>query len=317
MTSTRISLGGTYPRKEELVKATWNFDKGLVSQKELDEAFLAAAKEVIAIQRAAGCEPLTDGLLTWQDQMRPLVATSPSFEVGGVTRLFENNRFYRQPILNAAPKLDWGKLEAFFPHAKHGKGSWKAILPSPYWFARAAKDNVYHDEAKLGHALASYVNEVARRLDKLGYAAIQFQEPCLFSEPEPDVGFANELFAVAAAGLKCETIANFPNGDAAPHQSFLKTVPVTTIGIDFVETLPEKLATRLAGASLQAAVVNGQESHVEGPEEVRALVERVGKKLKPGRLSCTHTWDLEFVPHEVAQKKIALLASLATQKVSA
>lgn len=317
MTNPRISLSGTYPRKEELVKSTWNFDKGLVSRKELDDAFLAAAKEVVSLQRANGLEPLTDGLLTWQDQFRPLVETSPAFEVGGVTRLFENNRFYRQPILNAAPKLDWAKLEPYFPHVRHGKGAWKAILPSPYWFTRAAKDNLYQDEFKLGHALAGYVNSVARRLDKLGYAAIQFQEPCLFSEAKPDVGFANELLAEAAEGLTCETIANFPNGDAAPHHSFLKTAPVTTVGIDFVETLPEKLPPRLAGLSLQAAVVNGQESHVESASDVRSLVERVEKKLKPSRLTCTHTWDLEFVPHEVALKKVAILGTLPARKVSA
>ena len=169
---TDITLGGSYPRTEELVKTTWNFDKGLVGAKELTDAQDTQRAAVIDLQKRAGCTGLTDGLLSWQDAFRPLVATNASFEVGGVTRLFETNRFFRQPILNAPPKLDWANLEPFFPHQKWGKGDWKAILPSPYWFARVAKDNHYHDEAKLGWALADYLNALAKKLESLDYRTI-------------------------------------------------------------------------------------------------------------------------------------------------
>lgn len=309
--TTDITLGGSYPRTEELVKTTWNFDKGLLGARELADAQDKDRRAVIDLQRRVGANGVIDGLLAWQDAFRPLVETSPSFEVGGVTRLFETNRFFRQPIVNAEPKLQWAKLEAFFPHAKFGASNdWKAILPSPYWFARVAKDNVYHDEAKLGWALADYVNQVAKRLEAAGYRTIQFNEAFLFQEPKPDVGFANELFAQAVKGLRATTVANFVNGDAAPHQSFLQTVPTSAIGIDFVDTLPEKLPPRLQGKYLVAQVVNAQESHLETPADVQELTARIEKRLKPTRLTATHTWDLEFVPPEVAQRKVEVLASL-------
>jgi len=314
-----ITLGGSYPRTEELVKATWNLDKGLLSDKELVETQDKQRRDVIALQRRVGCTGVTDGLLAWQDAFRPLVATGGGFEVGGVTRLFETNRFFRQPIVDAEPKLNWGKLEPFFPHAKFGASKeWKAILPSPYWFARVAKDNHYHDEAKLGWALADYINAVAKKLEAAGYQTIQFNEAHLFHEAKPDVGFCNELLGQAIKGLKATTIANFVNGDAAPHQSFVQTVPTSAIGLDFVETLPEKLPTRLEGKHIVAQVVNAQESHLEAPNEVQELVGRIQKRLKPSRLTATHTWDLEFVPAEVAQRKVEVLASLLpARKVAA
>jgi methionine synthase II (cobalamin-independent) len=315
--NARISLCGSYPRKEELVKATWNFDKGLVDANELRKLQEASAREVIEIQKRSGFAPIVDGLLTWQDQFRPLVETSPSFEVGGVTRLFETNRFFRQPILHKEPKLDWAKLESSFPHTNFTGESWKAILPSPYWFTRVTQDHVYHDEQKLGYALAAYVNQVAKRLEKAGYAEIQFQEGMLFHEAEPDVGFANELLARAIEGLKTPTLANFINGDAAPHHAFLQTVPTSAIGIDFVETLPEKLPPKLQGKNIVAQVVNAQESLLESTKEVQDLLKRVESKLKPSKLTATHTWDLEFIPHEVAQKKLDVLGSILTKKVTA
>lgn len=313
-----LTLGGSYPRSEELVKATWNFDKGLLSVEELSRLQNAQAHQLLKLQERLGFSPFGDGLLTWQDQFRPLVATSPSFEVGGVTRLFETNRFVRQPILHQPPRLDWSKLEAYFPHAHFSRsGPWKAILPSPYWFSRAVKDDAFHDEFKLGHALAAYLNDVAQRLDGLGYATIQFNEPQLFYESKPDLGFANELLAAATKGVRAETVANFPNGNAAPHHAFLQTVPVSTLGIDFVETLPEKLSPRLQGKQVLAQVVNAQESLLETPHEVRDLVDRVEQRLKPARLAATHTWDLEFVPHEVAVQKLEVLSSLRKERTVA
>jgi methionine synthase II (cobalamin-independent) len=313
------TLGGIYPRREELVKGTWNFDKGLIRREDLAQLQAAATSELLDLQQKLGFTPLCDGLLTWQDQFRGLIEATSGFEVGGVTRLFETNRFYRQPILHAAPKLDYQKLRAAFPSAAKVKsGSWKAILPSPYWLTRATLDHHFKDEAKLGHALAGVLNDAAQRLAADGFQTIQFQEPALFYEKVPDVGFANELFAVAASGVRATTVGNFTNGDAARHHSFLQTVPVDVLGIDFIETLPEKIPPRLQGKKLQAQVVNGRESHLETPADVRDLVGRIQTKLKPASLFVTHTWDLEFVPAEVAVKKLEALASvLPSKKVTA
>lgn len=306
-----LSLCGTYPRKEELVKATWNFDKGLLSVSALRAAQDEQSREVLAIQHRLGFEPVTDGLLAWQDLFRPLVETSPGFEVGGVTRLFETNKFYRQPILNQAPSFNWNKLEPFFPHHRNLNGArWKAILPSPYWFLRVTKDEVYHDERKLGLALAGHVNEVAKRVEAAGATAIQFNDPCLLYESTPDLALARDLFSAATKGVTAPTLANFPNGDASPHLDFLAALPVSGVGIDFVETLIEEVPKGAFAKPLVAQVVDSQESHLEGAADIRDLVDRIERRLKPRDLTATHTWDLDFVPHEVAVKKLEVLAEL-------
>lgn len=312
---TEATLGGIYPRREELVKGTWNADKGLLQKGELSKLQAAATDELLALQQRLGFTPLFDGLLTWQDQFRGIVEATDGFEVGGVTRLFETNRFFRQPILNAAPKLDYARLRASLPSAARTRtGAWKAILPSPYWMTRVTLDHHFKDEAKLGHAVAGVLNDAAKRLAADGYQTIQFQEPALFYEKVPDVGFANELLAVATQGVKATTVGNFTNGDAARHHSFLQTVPVDVLGIDFIETLPEKIPPRLQGKKLQAQVVNGRESQLETPPELEELVGRIRTKLKPAALWVTHTWDLEFVPAEVAIRKVEALAAVRSKK---
>lgn len=312
---TEVTLGGLAPRREDLVKATWNYDKGLLSQPELERLRAAATQELVELQERLGFKPLCDGLLAWQDQFRPVVEATRGFEVGGVTRLFETNRFYRQPILHGPPQLDWAKLRAAFaPEPRLRSRGWKAILPSPYWWTRATLDQHFHDEAALGHALAAVLNEAARRLAEAGFGTIQFQEPALFHEKAPDVGLANELFAASVRGVQATTVANFPNGDAAPHQSFLQTIPVDVIGVDFVETLPEKLPPRLQEKRVLAQVVNSQESRVESVQELSDLLSRVEARLRPAELWATHTWDLEFVPAPVALKKLEALGALRSRR---
>lgn len=311
-------LAGAYPRREDLVKATWDFDKGLLNAAQLDERFLDQAREVVAFQETLGASPVTDGNLTWQDTFRGLVASASGFEVGGVTRLFETNKFYRQPILTGRPVLN---KEAFTKHLlleRLGvKAAKKAILPSPYWLLRASK--VETPPASPEDALvAGLVREAAQHVASLGYSEIQFQEPLLFYEEAPDLGLAAELIAAATKGLPGRTVVNFANGDAAEHLAWAAKLPVSAVGIDLVETHVDELATPAkAKLDLLAAVVDSQESLLEAGEDVEALAQAVEKRLKPARLTLTHTWDLEFLPATVAARKLELLARATAREVAA
>ena len=49
MTRT-LALSGTYPRREDLVKTTWDVDKGLADPKALDAKRLECARELVALE---------------------------------------------------------------------------------------------------------------------------------------------------------------------------------------------------------------------------------------------------------------------------
>lgn len=316
MTRT-LSLSGSYSRREDLVKATWDLDKGLLDAAGLNAIRLAAAREAVDLQTKAGVAAVTDGNLSWQDTFRGIVESTSGLEVGGVTRLFETNKFYRQPILKGRPVLN---TEAFAKHflleTIKVKGAKKAVLPSPYWFLRAAKIETPAN-APEDALIADLVNGAARWLDGRGYSQIQFQEPLLFYEKAPDLDLARELLTKATKGIKAETIINFPNGDAAPHYMWATALPATWIGIDFVETLLNDVKKPKTKTNLVAAVVDSQESLLESPDEVRDVADDVQARLQPGRLNLTHTWDLEFLPAPVAAQKLAILSAASKTTVVA
>jgi 5-methyltetrahydropteroyltriglutamate--homocysteine methyltransferase len=312
-----LVLSGLYPRREPLVKATWDFDKGLLDAKRLEVAFLDDARELLELQTRLGVTAFTDGNLTWQDPFRGLIEAASGFQVGGVTRFFETNKFYRQPILTGRPVLNRDALRRhFLLESLSPPGPKKAVLPSPYWLVRSAKIET-PSNAPEDALVAHLVNDAARWAASHGYAQVQLQEPLLFYEKAPDLEAAKELLTTALKGVEATTTVNFPNGNAAPHLAWAAGLPTDWLGIDFVETHVDELRAPKSKLRLLAQVVDSQESLLESPAEVRALTGRIESRLKPAELTLTHTWELDFLPAETAARKLEVLSRAVTKEVVA
>lgn len=313
-----VVLSGLFPRREDFVKATWDSDKGLLGPDRLDAARLDDVRALVTLQERLGFAAATDGNLSWQDAFRGVVENHPAFEANGLVRLFETNKFYRQPVLKATPTPRPQTLEPHFLLERvRTRLPKKAILPSPYWFARAAHRPTGQPVAQAGEVVARYLNGVARWLEKEGYAHVQFNDPLLFYEREPDLQLAAALYETVLAGLHATTIVNFPNGNAARHLAWAAALPARFVGIDFVETHIEDLKAPKARLRLLAAVVDSQESLVESEAHLRRLVDAIEKRLRPDELHLTHTWDLEFLPTRVAVQKLELLSRVVAREVTA
>jgi 5-methyltetrahydropteroyltriglutamate--homocysteine methyltransferase len=99
MESIGCYLTGILPRPEGLIESTRAYERGRISKKELEKAFKNATKEVITAQISAGLSYVTDGMLRWQDLLRPFTENLRGIHVGSLARWFNNNTFYRKPII--------------------------------------------------------------------------------------------------------------------------------------------------------------------------------------------------------------------------
>src|SRR5438309_10192306 len=129
---------GIYPRSEDVVAATRGLERGRVSQDDVEAAFAADRDEFVAIQREAGLDYLSDGLLRWQDLFRPLVEATTGLDARTLVRWFDNNQFFRAP----EPTGELGSVDGL-PAVYEANGAVPAprvaTLPSPYLFSRAAQ----------------------------------------------------------------------------------------------------------------------------------------------------------------------------------
>ena len=112
------SISGILPRPSRLIFKTRQSARSRISDEELAEAYRKYSKEVIDYQVESGLTYLNDGYLRRQDLLRPFTENLGGVEVGQLYRWFNNNTFYRIPIVK-------GKLSGDAPFNK----SYPDLLP--------------------------------------------------------------------------------------------------------------------------------------------------------------------------------------------
>ena len=88
---------GIYPRSEEVVAATRGLERGRTGPEEVSAAYAQDRADFIQVQREAGLDYSSDGLLRWQDVFRPLVDSTSGLDAHTLVRWFDNNSFFRAP----------------------------------------------------------------------------------------------------------------------------------------------------------------------------------------------------------------------------
>ena len=109
---------GIYPRSEALVQATRDIERGRTTQAAVDAVFEQDRRSFLDVQREAGLDYLSDGLLRWQDLFRALVESSEGLDAQVLVRWFNNNSFYRAPSATERPRfraLGVGRTDGYGP----------------------------------------------------------------------------------------------------------------------------------------------------------------------------------------------------------
>ena len=132
--------------------------------------------ELLSVQRAAGLDLLSDGLLGWQDIFRPLAEAAEGLDARPLTRFLDTNTFYRSVLVEGDPRL-----AAPLPARDLPAGEWVATLPSPLAFSRAA-----HDEVASEKLAANVLAPQVEAWREAGAALIVLSEPFAAREGSSD-----------------------------------------------------------------------------------------------------------------------------------
>lgn len=304
-------LTGIFPRSEELIAATRAFERGRLDQPALDRLVEEDTRRLVALQVEHGLDYVTDGLLRWQDLLRPLSDELPGVHAGPVTRWFDNNSFYRRPVIERRLRptgeavLRWVTVRAL-----EGR-PWKAILPSPWAFVALAEDRAYGDEEALLRDVAEVLRAEAQSLVRAGCRYLQFSDPALVARPRDGaVPRAQKALARVVEGLDVRTALYTFFGDAAPVLPALLDFPVDEIGFDLYATEVDRLEGQVREKVLLLGALDGRNSLLEDAEETARTVRRVADRLGANGVGVVPSCDLEFLPWEVAVAKVRRLAEV-------
>jgi 5-methyltetrahydropteroyltriglutamate--homocysteine methyltransferase len=311
------ALTGAFPRSEALVGATRDLDRGRTTREAVDALFARSEEEVVALEGRLGLTPTTGGLLRWADLFRPIAESWSGFTVGPLTRWFETNTFFRQPILHHPPERVAGAVAARLPPSARGPGApAKAILPGPYTFAGLLENRSGETNEALVHRLGRLLAAEVTELKGLGYASVQFQEPLLVvdvpSGPRAESVVAAYRSIAGAAGDLPTAIWTF-FADAGPALPLVRRIPVGSFGVDLAETEPEELADFPEGKGLGLGVIDPRTSLPEDPASVVAIVRQILATTSPPWITLGPGGPLDLLPWSAAARKLEVLPHAVAQ----
>lgn len=342
--SKEVFIHGIYPRSEGLVTATQGFERKRIGSADVAALQASDRSTLIGLQNPEHFSLVEDGKITWQDIFRPFAATCKGFKPGSedktslffdnhprfgrpptdilpqvkqgddgeVTRWFDNNSFYRKPVIVGELIPEFAALDEHFPQVADSS-RWKVTLPSPFTFAKLCEDRTTDKFEGTLENVTQLISLTIGHLQARGVSFIQLNEPYIpynGSQQEDIDGLVRSLRSIRAANRTARLGLHSYFGDSAPLARRLEEEDgVDAIGVDFLQTqigdLPK--STR---HTLIAGVVDGRNSDIEDTAQLSPFIERIQEHARPTTLYVTHNTDLEFLPEAVAKKKVQLIGSL-------
>jgi 5-methyltetrahydropteroyltriglutamate--homocysteine methyltransferase len=307
----RTGLTGPFPRSEALVAATRDLDRGRAGADSVEELFVRTEAEVVALERRLGFDAVTGGYLRWPDLFRPFAETWEGLTVGPLTRWFETNTFYRQPILHAPPVRVAGAIASRLPPIARAEPKCAgAILPGPYTFAGLLENRSGETEEALVHRLGRLLAEEVKELTGLGVASFQFTEPLLVDRP-PERSLAEAVVtayrSVRSAAGSASTLVWTYGADANLAFPLLDRLPVSAVGVDLAETDWESIPASDERRGLGLGVVDPRTTLVEDAGDVVRIVRGLKSRRKISELFLGPGGSLDLLPWEPATRKLHVL----------
>ena len=301
---------GSYPRPEWFriyLKKLEGKQKDLSARVD-PEVYRKAVLEVIEEQRRAGIDLMTDGQLIWHDFLASIASRIKGFAMNGLTRYFNNNLYYRRPVVKSRIEREKPILEEF-GIAFEIERRIKAVL-SCFTLAKLSKNEYYRSFEDFLHDLSSAIYEEAEELANAGVEYIQIDEPFLLYASREELELAKAVFEKFST-LKSELIL------MTYFRSAERVLPeildlFDLVGLDFVEGFEENL--KLVGEygidRISVGIIDGRNTRMENVEDLKR---KLGKILETSQFKEVHlspNTGLEFLPRVKAFEKMRLLSEL-------
>ncbi len=309
------SISGILPRPSRLISATRQSAMARISEEELAQAYEKYSKKVIDFKVESGLTYVNDGYLRRQDLLRPFTTNLEGVEEGQLYRWFNNNTFYRIPIIK-------GKLAGTPPYNETyfnllPKENLKAVLPAPYTFTKLAKNEYYEDEKEFLLDFAEILNKEIKALEAQGYSYIQLSDPALvYHNTAPcscTLSDIAEAVEVATKGVKARTGLVTFFGDAAPVLGAITDWAVDDIGVDYYETDSDAIKEHSFKNGVSLGLVDARNTLKEDVSELVGLAKEVIDSSSPKNVIVSTNCDLDFLTWKEAKEKINTVCAVAAQ----
>jgi 5-methyltetrahydropteroyltriglutamate--homocysteine methyltransferase len=283
----------------------------------IQDAYERAREEVVSVQTDAGLDRISEGQLRWDDMLAHPLAVHDSVETRGIVRYYDNNNFYREPVVTGDLTADGDVAAELDAAADLVDSGLQAVLPGPYSLADLATDEHYGDDAEFLEAVAEFLAAEAEAFPEV--ETLFLLEPSLV-ENAPAEG------ADERASEAIDTVADAVDADVVAHTywgpieekvyAHLMDADVDAIGFDLIADHNKNVYNvQEYGTkdSVALGVVDGQNTRVESPETIRDRVDWFEQQTNTAYDTVYATTNTEtfYLPVNKFEDKIQSLANAA------
>jgi 5-methyltetrahydropteroyltriglutamate--homocysteine methyltransferase len=289
------------------------------------DVYATARGEVVDAQVDAGLDRVIEGQLRWDDMLAHPLTVHDSVETRGIVRYYDNNNFYREPVVQDDLTLSGDVATELEALGELTDQPTQAVLPGPYSLADLATDEHYGDDAEFLAAIAEFLAGEADAFPAV--ETLFLLEPSLV-ENAPDDDLADDLaeaVTTVADAVDADVVVQPYWGalDEKTHAHLLDA-DVDAIGYDFVADHEDNLYNINEYGTkddVSLGLVDGQNTLVEDPEVVRDRVDWVHEQAVAADFDTTYVTtntELFYLPYAKYEAKLdALGEAVALAEVEA
>lgn len=308
--------------------------RGTIKKEEYEDLVERKIEKIIRFQEECGIDYYNSGSYSWDDIFSPFFEGGLSgVERDGLIRFFDNNTYYRRPII--VGRLEYLRsstkptIEAALKHAANPKRL-KAFMPGPYTFASLSENSFYPSMEALLRDVSEVLKAELEELLKTGVGYVEVHDPSLgwLDQKTAETLYTYYRGFVGESGEKVWFTIPFrpPNPHAVKMLSRLGEVVVsldlssTTLhGGANVNDSPgwassavailRELSKLLGGLRVDLGLVDARNTLLEPLDFARQIVAEAFR-ARPKQLYLSNNATFDFLPESVAFEKVKILGRL-------
>lgn len=321
MTELTTTTLGLFPlpdwAKRELEDLKGHQKHDLISGDEGEQitaVYRRARREVIDVQEGAGLDHIVEGQLRWDDMLAHPLTVHSSVETRGIVRYYDNNNFYREPVVTEALEFDGDIADELKTAQAYTEGI-TGVLPGPYTLFDLATDEYYGSEAEFFDAITDFLTEEAAAFPEI--ETLILPEPSLGTKtPAEEVqSQLTDALSQLTGAVDAPTAVIPYWGQPTPEvYTAILDSDVTAVGFDLVTTPEQHTLVSEYGATDQIflGVVDGQNTRVESSEEIHSEIQTFIDHggIDPTEVVVGPNTELYYLPTNRCEEKLTVLGKL-------
>ncbi|MEM1626139.1 MAG: 5-methyltetrahydropteroyltriglutamate--homocysteine methyltransferase [Sulfolobaceae archaeon] len=315
----QTAVVGSYPKPIRLAKTQSKFLNKKIDEKKYQETLYNFTKIFLNKMKNFNIDYVTSGLLRFDDIVDITFSYLEGAEKFELVRFFDNNFYYRKPLIkNKLKKKNTIYLEDLKMAKKilgeiEYKAKLKAVILGPLTYYRLSDDSYYNDEIELIMDYSKETNSVIKDTEGI-VDAVEIHEPSISEKglPKKIIERLPEIYDELLKGVNLEKhlITYFKINNVKIFNIVNKT-NIDIIGFDAIENKKKlgMIYKYLKEKNLYLGVIDSRNTKLDKATFIKNVIE-TASKYGIKRMIIGNSSLLDFIPEVVVERKLKILSKV-------